>query len=198
MVRKYVVPLLLGTLTVVLLLALVGAAYCRAWIVATAWATLLAGLIAADVVVWQVYLVKRQLAFSTYLDLDKEWNSEEMLEVRRTVHPPDSEQWDYSRLEAILEFFEKLASMFKLSGEMPFVYQSTLGWYAAHYFLFAREHHQIQHLREMWRDQLYDELENFYKFYVVGEAGSHPEAQRKWELDRLRIEARFWKQERKD
>lgn len=76
---------------------------------------------------WQDYLIKRQFAFSTYLDLDKEWNSHEMTEARQTVHAPGSEARDLSRLEGILEFFEKLASMFKLSGDMPFIYQSTLG-----------------------------------------------------------------------
>ena len=60
---------------------------------------------------------------------------------------PAREEWNHSRLEGILEFFEKLASMFKLSGDMPFIYQSTLGWYAAQYFLFAREHGQIKYLR---------------------------------------------------
>jgi hypothetical protein len=52
---------------------------------------------------------------------------------------PDSEEWDHSRLEAVLESFEKLASMFKLLGDMPFIYQGTLGWYASQYFIFARE-----------------------------------------------------------
>ena len=102
-------------------------------------ATLLVGLIAAGVVVWQGRLIKRQIAFSTYLDLDKEWNSEEMITARQQVHPLMAKEfWDASRLEGILEFFEKLTAMFKLSRDMRFIYESTLGWYAAHYFLFAR------------------------------------------------------------
>lgn len=135
----------LGILAVLPLIGLIDALIHCHWDAATTYATLLVGLIAAEVVVWQGYLIKRQLAFSTYLDLDKEWNSEEMIEARQNVHAPGSTQWDYSRLEGILEFFEKLASMFKLSGDMPFIYQSTLGWYAAHYFLFASEHGQIKH-----------------------------------------------------
>ena len=39
-------------------------------------ATLLASFIAAAVVWWQGVLIKRQLAFSTFIELDKEWNSE--------------------------------------------------------------------------------------------------------------------------
>jgi len=49
------------------------------------------------VVVWQGYVIKRQLAFSTYLDLDKEWNSKAMVAARQTVHAPDTDEWDHSR-----------------------------------------------------------------------------------------------------
>jgi hypothetical protein len=103
------------------------------------WQTIIAGLLAflvgaaaAIVVVWQGGLIKRQIAFSTYLDLDKEWNSEEMIDYRQQVHLT-SDKWDTSRLEGILEFFEKLAVMFKVSGDMSFIYGSTLGWYAARF-----------------------------------------------------------------
>ena len=65
---------------------------------ATTYATLFAGVITAAVVVWQGYLIKQQIAFSTYLDLDNEWNSEEMLTVRKAVHAPGSEDWDDSLL----------------------------------------------------------------------------------------------------
>ena len=147
---------------------------------------------------WQGYLIKRQLAFSTYLELDKEWNSKPMIELRQTVHAPRTDEWDHSLLGGILEFFEKLSSMFVLSGEMPFIYQSTLGWYAAHYFLFAREHGQIQGLRGLWQEDLYSDLEKFYSFYIRKEAGWRHNAQRACEVKRLSTEKKFWEQERKD
>jgi hypothetical protein len=150
------------------------------------------------VIVWQGYLIKQQIAFSTYLDLDKEWNSSEMTKARQAVHTPGSKEWDHSRLEGILEFFEKLASMYKLSGDMPFIYQSTLGWYAARYFLFAREHGQIRYLREFWKDHLYEDLEDLYAFYLVNEAGRNKTAQKEWEAECLTTEHKFWEQERKD
>ncbi|MGC2202699.1 MAG: hypothetical protein WA633_21495 [Stellaceae bacterium] len=162
-------------------------------------AAFLGGLIAAGVVAWQGRLIKRQVAFSTYLDLDKEWNSEQMIEARQRVHPANGKDlWDASRLEAILEFLEKLAAMFKLSGDMRFIYQSTLGWYAAHYFLFAREHGQIEALRKMWDENLYQDLEQFYAFYIAREAGRRRKAQKQWEATRLTTEEKFWEQERKD
>ena len=75
------------------------------WDEATMLAALLVGFVAAVVVIWQGYLIKQQIAFSTYLDLDKEWNSAEMIEARQRVHEPGSKNWDHSRLEVILEFF---------------------------------------------------------------------------------------------
>ncbi len=90
--RRYVVPLALGILTLIPFVGLIGAILCRTWDAATTYATLLVGFIAADVVVWQGTLIKRQLAFSTYLELDKEWNSKEMIEARQAVHAPGSEE----------------------------------------------------------------------------------------------------------
>jgi hypothetical protein len=81
---------------------------------------------------------------------------------------------------------------------MPFIYQSTLGWYAAQYLLFAREHGQIKHLRDLWQDHLYQDLEDLYSFYVRSEVGRSQKAQRAWEVKRLATEARFLEQERKD
>ncbi|MGD0672627.1 MAG: hypothetical protein ABSB13_11145 [Candidatus Binatus sp.] len=180
------------------MVALMICAIQRQWGAAATFAALLAGFVATDVVLWQGYLIKQQIAFSTYLDLDKEWNSNEMIKARQAVHAPGSEGWDHSRLEGILEFFEKLASMFKLSGDMPFIYQSTLGWYAAQYFLFAREHGQIKYLRDLWQDDLYEDLEDLYRFYVINEVGRGHKAQKAWEAKRLRTETKFWEQERKD
>ena len=92
------------------------ALHCR-WDATTAFATLFAGIIAALVILWQIDLVKQQIAFSTYLDLDKEWNSEKMIKVRKAVHAPGSTEWDHSRLEGALEFFEKFALLFILWGD---------------------------------------------------------------------------------
>jgi hypothetical protein len=139
-----------------------------------------------------------RFAFSTYLDLDKEWNSDEMLNIRKTVHAPESGKWEKSRLEGILEFLEKFALMYKLSGDMSFIYQSTIGWYAAHYFLFARQHGQIKKLRELWGDDVYQDLEQLYKFYLINEVGRQKKSQEAWEAKRLLTEDKFWTQERKD
>jgi hypothetical protein len=190
--------LLFGIALFVLLVALVEKICTHSWEAATTFATLLVGWIAAGVVVWQGFLIKQQLAFSTYLEMDKEWNSPEMIEARKNVHAPESDEWDHSRLEGILEFFEKLASLFKLSNDLHFIYESTLGWYASRYFLFAREHGHIKQLRNMWQDDLYRDLENLYAYYLVSEAGHSRSDQRDWENTCLTTEKKFWEQERKD
>lgn len=197
-VASTVALLLLGLMTVSSLAGLIFSAIHGHWDAATVFATLLIGFIAACVVIWQGHLIKQQIAFSTYLDLDKEWNLDEMIDIRKTVHAPGSENWDLSRLEGILEFFEKFALMYKLSGDMSFIYQSTVGWYAAHYFLFARKHGQIKKLRELWGDDIYQDLEHLYKLYLINEVGRQTNAQESWEAKRLLTEDKFWKQERKD
>jgi hypothetical protein len=196
--KQVVIPTLSMVTLASLVALIVAVTRCR-FDVAAMFATLLVGLIAADVIVWQGYLIKQQIAFSTYLDLDKEWNSKEMIEARQSVHEPDTDKWDHSRLEAILEFFEKLASMYRLSGDMAFIYESTLGWYAARYFLFAREHGQIRYLRDLWKDQLlYVDQQDLYSFYLISEVGRDEQDQRTWEAERLSTETSFWEQERKD
>ena len=128
----------------------------------------------------------------------KNFTTKAMVAARQTVHAPDTDEWDHSRLEAVLEFFEKLASLFKLAGDMPFIYESTLGWYAVRYFLFAREHGQIEHLQNLWKDDLYQDLKDLYAFYLRAEVGRSQKAQRAWEDQALTTEKRFWEQECKD
>jgi hypothetical protein len=180
-VASAVALLLLGLAAASSLVGLIISGIHGHWDAATAFATLLVGFIAACVVIWQGHLIKQQIAFSTYLDLDKEWNSDEMIDIREAVHAPGSENWDLSRLEGILEFFEKFALMYKLSGDMSFIYQSTVGWYAAQYFLFARHHGQIKKLRELWGKDVYQDIEHLYKLYLINEVGRRPKAQKAWE-----------------
>ncbi len=68
---------------------------------------------------------------------------------------------------------------------MRFIYESTLGWYAAQYFLFVRHHGQIEHPRELWKEDVYRDIEDFYNFYLLNEAGNDKQAQIAWEGDRL-------------
>lgn len=172
-------------------------ARCGRWDAALVWGTLIAGTVAAGAVFWQGDLIKRQIAFSTYIELDKEWNSAEMIEVRKSIRAPGTDEWDHSRLEGVLEFFEKVARLFDLSGAKPFVFESTLSWYAVRYFLFAREHGQIQKLRDMWQSNVYGDLERLYARYARERAGRRKGGKRAWEINVLSTEQKFWEQESK-
>lgn len=70
-------------------------------------ATLLVGLIAAGVVWWQGSLIKKQIQFQSFIELDKESNSAEMLETCQTAFNKSTKQYDLFKLEGILEFLEK-------------------------------------------------------------------------------------------
>jgi hypothetical protein len=73
------------------------------------------------------------------------------------------------------------------------------GWYAAHYFLYADEHDQVQQLRRRWKEQeIYRDIENFFNFYVRQEVGGSRETRHSWIEERLATEDVFWEQERKD
>jgi len=121
-------PPVLISLTAIAFIALVVSTLICRWDVA---ASLMIGLIAAGVIWWQGSLIKRQIAFSTYIEFDKEWNSPDMIKVRKKVRDPQ-DRWDDSSLEGALEFFEKLAS-FRLKDVLDagLIFDSTLGWYAA-------------------------------------------------------------------
>ncbi|MGA9723123.1 MAG: hypothetical protein WBQ86_11755 [Candidatus Binatus sp.] len=186
------VAVVVNALVLAAICAAIGSKHCEVA------ATLLIGLITADVIWWQGFLIKRQLAFSTFIEFDKEWNSHEMLEIRKHVREPDG-SWDVSNLEGVLEFFEKLAS-FRIAGVVDFelIYNSTLGWYAARYWLFAREGDQIRRLRdEIWKDFVYGDLEEFYKEFLDREVGREDKKQKNWETKQKEAEATFWAQERK-
>src|SRR5580704_16784109 len=112
------------------------------------------GLIAAGVIWWQAKLLKRQIALSTFLELDKEWNSDAMIETRKEVRRADG-TWNLSRLEGVLEFFEKLSMLERTKAlNEEDVFDSTLIWHLARYYLFSRA--QIVRMRtEKWRDAVY-------------------------------------------
>jgi len=177
--------------------ALAIALYFCSWDGATTVATMFVGLLAAAVVYWQGHLIKQQLAFSTYLDLDKQWNSAEMIAARETVYDPLNDTWDESRLDWLLEFFEKLASLFKVTGELDFIYHSTLGWYAVQCFLYAESRGQIKRARQDWGDDVYKDLEHFSVFYADRDAKEKKKTQEEWKAERFEKEKRFWEQERK-
>jgi hypothetical protein len=155
------------------------------------------GLIAAGVIWWQARLLKRQIALSTFLELDKQWDSEAMIEARQNVRSADG-SWNISRLEGALEFFEKLAMLERTKAlNEEDVFESTLIWYLARYFLFSRA--QIDQMRtEKWKDDVYNEVQDLYERFLAKEAKRRQTSPDGWERTCRETESDFWEGERED
>jgi hypothetical protein len=190
--EPFLPPVLMLLTAIALITLVVSSLICR-WDVAS---SLLIGLIAAGVIWWQGSLIKRQIAFSTYIEFDKEWNSRDMIETRIKVRD-SQDRWDDSSLEGVLEFFEKLAS-FRLKGvlDSELIFDSTLGWYAARYWFFSRE--EVKRLRGVWKDQVYGDLERLYDEYLTLEVGNDNAKREAWETNCKETEGTFWEHERMD
>jgi hypothetical protein len=129
-------------------------------------ATMLVGFGTIWVILWQGSLIKRQIQFQTYLELEKEWNSKEMLHSRE-IAARSKGQAAIHELEAVLEFLEKF-SLFKKRNamDMQFILSSSIGWYAVRYFYLHKSN--IVVVRQLYKDpQLYEDLEEFYNDYLV-------------------------------
>jgi len=114
----------------------------------------------------QVQASNNQTQFQTYLQLENEWNSEEMLKYRQEAKSMMSDKSQLPRLENILEFFEKFA-LFKTRNalDIDFILRSVLGFYVARYFYYNRSN--IETVRKRYDDPfLYEEFEKLYDDYV--------------------------------
>jgi hypothetical protein len=146
-------------------------------------AILLVGLITAGVVWWQGGLIKAQIQFQSFIELDKEWNSPEMLETREKAFNKTTKQYDLFKLEGILEFLEKFAS-FRKAGvlDMNLIYNSNIGWYAIRYYFFNVTNIGI--LREKWKDDsLYEDMKDLYLEYLALEVGRSTEKRQAFEKE---------------
>src|SRR5213080_2463556 len=91
-----------STLVLLLLLGLLGVGGLVLFLVYRRWdtaATLVVGLIATGVVWWQGTLIKKQIQFQSFIELDREWNSPEMLKTRETAFNKATKKYDFYKLE---------------------------------------------------------------------------------------------------
>lgn len=128
-------------------------------------ATLFAGLLAAAIVWWQGHLIKQQMQLQAIIELDKEWNSKELLESRAAAWNDANEVNKY-KVERVLEFLEKV-STFQKNGVIPVdLVWDTFGWYLWRYCFYCS--HIIEELRHDWTPNypdstLYCDLEDLWK-----------------------------------
>jgi len=164
----------------------------------TPFATLLVGWITFFIIWWQGSLLKQQIQFQTYLELEKEWNSEEMIKVREEIARSKSDSSQLYKLETILEFMEKF-SLFKKRNamDMEFILCSSIGWYAVRYYYYNREN--IEFLRKEYLDnELYVELRDLYNDYLKYEGIKTPDKIKIFEEDLQKTKDKFFENEAKN
>lgn len=126
--------------------------------------TLFAALLAVGFVWWQGHLIKQQMELQAALELDKEWNSEEMLENRSAAWN-DQNEADQDTIEGVLEFFEKVSTFEKRGVISLDLIWDTFGWYMWRYYHYTSA--VIQVLRRNWTPKradptLYADLEALF------------------------------------
>ena len=126
--------------------------------------TLFAGLGAAAIIWWQGHLIKQQMQLSAIIDLDKEWNSAEMLDSRAASWTADHHA-DLDTIEGALEFLEKVSTLEKQGVISTTLVWDTFGWYIWRYYFYSKR--EISRLRKKWTSRpdptLYQDLEALFR-----------------------------------
>jgi hypothetical protein len=110
-------------------------------------AAIFAGLLAFSIVWWQGYLIRRQMELQAVIELDKEWNSKEMLKKRSEAWLPN---WNPNEqtIEAVLEFLEKVSTLERTGFISDKLIWDTFGWYVMRYHRYTSA--LIPELRKKW------------------------------------------------
>lgn len=118
-------------------------------------ATLFAGLLAAAIVWWQGHLIREQMQLQAIIELDKEWNSKEMLQSRTAAWsdhlrfaPSGPSKVNKEKIERVLEFLEKVSTFQKNGVISVDLIWATFGWYVWRYWFYSCE--VIEELRRDW------------------------------------------------
>lgn len=107
---------------------------------------LFVGLLTGAIIWWQGHIIRRQMQLQSTLELNKEWNSEEMLKARSQAwlsDKPNSET-----IEAVLEFLEKVSTLEKERFISLGLIWDTFGWYLWRYYFYCRD--VIMEKRSEW------------------------------------------------
>ena len=141
-------------------------------------ATILSGLatliaaITARFAYNQANLLKKQIQLQAILDLDREWNFEEMMETRASVWTDDHRPKE-DKIEDLLEFLEKVSSLEERGIIDPDLIWDTFGWYMIRYYRYCAPVIEDV-LRRRWTHKpdptLYQDLQSLYEKLVEREA----------------------------
>lgn len=126
-------------------------------------AAIFAGLLAFAIVWWQGYLIKEQMQLQALIELDKEWNSTEMLAKRHKAWGATGSV-EKDSVEPVLEFLEKVSTLEKWNVVAAELIWDTFGWYVWRYYYYSFS--AIQELREDWTNltdpTLYCDLQSLW------------------------------------
>ena len=126
-------------------------------------ATLFAGLLAGTIVWWQGHLIKGQMQLQAIIELEKEWNSNEMLTKRKNAWSANDKP-DKGHIEGVLEFLEKVSTLEKRGVISDDLIWDTFGWYVWRYYHYSK--YVIAELRDDWTNMtdptLYGDLEELW------------------------------------
>src|ERR1035437_1039229 len=116
-------------------------------------ATLFTGLLAAAIVWWQGHLISQQMQLQAIIELDKEWNSNEMLKNRKSAWN-DQGEVDKNNVDRVLEFQEKVSTFEKTGIISADLIWDTFGWYVWRYYHYCRQ--AINDFRGEWTPKAQD------------------------------------------
>lgn len=164
LVARHWVPLVFLLALLIVIVGVILSMLCIAGLEPSDGATLFAGIVAAAVVWWQGRLIKQQMELQAALDLNKEWNSKEMLETRSAAWSAETVP-DEGVIEGVLEFFEKVSSFEKRGVISMRLIWDTFGWYMWRYYYYSEA--AIERLRSKWTPHrpdrtLYQDLEALF------------------------------------
>src|SRR6266849_540141 len=83
------------------------------------------------------HLIKQQMQLQAIIELDKEWNSTEMLAKRKAAWTSENEP-AIDDIESVLEFLEKVSTFEKEGVISPDLIWDTFGWYVSRYYCYSK------------------------------------------------------------
>ncbi len=106
----------------------------------------------AGIILWQAWLLRIQNQLQALLKLNSTWESKRLLKLRADW--ARKERTGESKLEEsepLLEFLEEFAGLAERKVlDRRLVWDSTIGWYAARYYLYNKENGKIEQIRTQW------------------------------------------------
>ncbi len=134
--------------------------------------TALGTIATAYIILRQADLLRIQNQVTALIQLQQQWESPRLQALRSTWAWAEN---DIEALEPILEFLEEFAGFKKrnlLTDEL--IWDTTIGWHAARYYLYNEINGNIKKIRNGWKDdQIFQNLEKeLWPAYLKSEGRS--------------------------